>query len=139
MHPILRNVLAFLVGIIVGGAVNMGIIVLGGSILPPPPGVDVNDIASINAHIHEYSVIQLMVPFLAHSLGALVGAFLVAFLAVSRQMTSVLIIGGFNLIGGIMAVQMIPNAPVWFDVLDLLGAYIPMAWVGGKLGMRMKA
>ena len=29
--------------------------------------------------------------------------------------------------------MMIP-APAWFIALDLIVAYIPMAWIGGRLG-----
>ncbi len=136
MNPVLRNILAFLVGLLVGGMVNMTIIVLGGKLLPPPPGVDVNDVASINAHIHEYSVIQLMVPFLAHALGTLVGAFLATRIAASRQLVLSMAIGVLFLLGGIMAVRMIPNSPLWFTVLDLGLAYLPAAWLGHKLGTR---
>ena len=42
-------------------------------------------------------------------------------------------IGVFFLIGGTMSVFMLP-APVWFEILDLSLAYIPMGWLGGKLG-----
>jgi hypothetical protein len=136
MNPILRNVLAVIAGLILGGAVNMTLIMLGGKLMPPPPGVDVNDINSINAHIGEYSVMQLMTPFVAHALGTLVGAFVVSKLAASRQLTLAMVIGGFNLLGGIMAVRMIPNAPLWFDALDLVVAYLPMAWLGYKLAYR---
>lgn len=38
------------------------------------------------------------------------------------------VIGGFFLPGGITAANMIP-APLWFLVLDLGVAYIPMAWL----------
>jgi hypothetical protein len=133
MHPILRNILAILVGLVVGGSVNMGLILLGGTLLPPPPGVDVNDIASINAHIGEYTVWQLMTPFLAHALGVLVGAFLTAKIAVSGKLPLALIVGAFFLLGGIMAVRMIPDSPLWFSALDLVVAYLPMAWLGARL------
>lgn len=134
MNPILRNILAVLAGLMAGGLVNMGLILLGAALLPPPAGVDVNDVASINAHIHEYSFIQLLTPFLAHALGALAGGFVVARLAASRKvLLAVVLIGGLNLFGGIMAVRMIPNAPMWFDALDLIMAYLPMAWLGAKL------
>lgn len=136
MHPILRNILAVIVGLFVGGLVNMGLIMLGGSLIPPPPGVDVNDIVSINAHIHEYSFVQIMVPFFAHALGTLVGAFVAVKIAVSRKMMLALIIGAFNLLGGIMAVRMIPDSPMWFSTLDLVVAYIPMALLGWRLGSR---
>lgn len=42
------------------------------------------------------------------------------------------------MIGGIAAAFMIP-APAWFVVLDLAVAYLPMAWIGGKLGDRTVA
>lgn len=136
MNPTLRNILAVLAGLVAGGVVNMALIQLGGILMPPPEGVDVNDINSINAHIGEYSVAQLLAPFLAHALGALVGAFVAARLAVSRHMVLALLIGGLNLVGGAMAVSMIPNSPTWFNMLDLGVAYLPMAWLGGRLGMR---
>ncbi len=135
MNPILRNILAVIVGIVVGGIVNMGLIILGGKFLPPPAGVDVNDIASINAHIREYSVLQLLAPFIPHAAGVLVGAFLTAKLAATRHLAMAMIIGAVFLLGGIMAVTMVPNAPVWFSALDLVVAYLPMAWLGHRLAM----
>ncbi|MCI1752968.1 MAG: hypothetical protein LKM36_08915 [Flavobacteriales bacterium] len=135
MNPILRNILAVIVGIVVGGIVNMGLIILGGKFLPPPAGVDVNDIASINAHIREYSVLQLLAPFIAHAAGVLVGAFLTAKLAATRHLAMAMVIGAVFLLGGIMAVTMVPNAPVWFSALDLVVAYLPMAWLGHRLAM----
>jgi len=136
MNPILRNILAVIACILIGGAVNMGLILLGSSMLPPPAGVDVQDVASINAHIGEYSIAQLLSPFLAHALGTLAGAFVAAKVAASRQMALAMVIGGVNLLGGIMGVRMIPAAPLWFDVLDLGFAYLPMALLGGRLGSR---
>ena len=35
-----------------------------------------------------------------------------------------------------MAVSMIPNAPLWFDVLDLGFAYMPMAVLGLRLARK---
>ncbi len=98
--------------------------------------MDVNDIASINAHIREYSLLQLMAPFIAHAAGVLVGAFLTVKIAASRHMILALVIGAFFLLGGIMAVRMIPNSPLWFSALDLLVAYIPMAWLGYRLAAK---
>lgn len=137
MNPILRNILAVLAGLVIGGAVNMGILMLGMAILPPPPGVDIMDITSINAHIQEYSFVALMVPFLAHALGTLVGAFLVTKFAASRHLELAMIFNGVVfLVGGIDAVRQIPNAPLWFDILDLGVAYLPMAWLGYTLAGR---
>lgn len=136
MNPSLRNALAVICGLVVGGAVNMALIIFGGKWMPPPTGVDVNDINSINAHIGEYTVPQLMMPFLAHALGTLVGAFVAARLAFSRHLILAMIIGALFLVGGIMAVRMIPNSPTWFSALDLAVAYLPMAWLGATWGRK---
>jgi hypothetical protein len=41
-------------------------------------------------------------------------------------------IGLFFMIGGIIMVSMLPS-PLWFTILDLVGAYIPMGLLGGKI------
>ncbi len=43
----------------------------------------------------------------------------------------------FFLLGGITNVFLLP-APVWFAALDLIGAYIPMGWLGGKLAKSLR-
>jgi len=65
-------------------------------------------------------------------LAVLVGAFLAAKLGASHRMKLALGIGIFFLLGGIAAASMI-GGPVWFIVIDLLFAYIPMAYLGGML------
>jgi hypothetical protein len=136
MHPILRNLLALLAGLFIGGSLNMAVIVVGGMLFPPPEGVDVNDLASINAHIGDYSVLQLMVPLLAHALGTFIGALIVARFAASWQMPLALLVGLLFMAGGFMALQQIPDSPCWFAVADLGLAYIPMAWAGARSGRR---
>lgn len=47
MHPVLRNVLIVIGGLIIGSFVNMGIIMISGSIIPPPEGVDPSNMESL--------------------------------------------------------------------------------------------
>ncbi len=138
MNPILRNVLAVVAGIVLCMLVNGGIISLGSSIIQPPAGMNVNDMESIRANAHLFEPKHFIMPFLAHALGSLIGAFVAAIIAASRKMTFALVVGIVHLLGGIAAAFMIP-APVWFIALDLIGAYIPMALLGGKLGGGSKA
>ncbi len=135
------GIAAVIAGLVVGGSVNMGIILGGCAILPPPAGVDINKIETINAHIHEYSFVQLMNPFIAHAAGTLVGAFVAAVIAATARtrIVAASIIGVLSLAGGTMAVLMIPKAPMWFNTLDLTIAYIPMAWIGLRLGALVRA
>ena len=79
-----RNIIALVVGITIGMAVNMGIIMSSGQLIPPPEGVDVMDAASIKANLHLFEPKHFIMPFLAHALGTLVGAFIAAKIASSN-------------------------------------------------------
>ncbi|HSK71355.1 MAG TPA: hypothetical protein VK892_06645 [Pyrinomonadaceae bacterium] len=135
MNPIVRNILAVIVGVVACLLINGGIISLGSSLIPPPEGINVNDMESIKAYAHLFEPKHFIMPFFAHALGSLVGGLLAALIAASRKMTFALVVGFIHLLGGIAAAFLIP-APVWFIALDLVVAYVPMAWLGGKLVSR---
>ncbi len=130
MHPFLKSGLAVLAGIFVGGIVNFGIIILSSFIIPPPDGVDVSNIESIKANIHLYKPIHFLFPFLAHSLGTFSGAVLA--IKISKQTKIAYMVALVFLYGGISMVTQVPS-PMWFTVLDLGLAYIPMAWLATKM------
>jgi hypothetical protein len=132
MNPILKNILAVVAGIVLGGIANMAIIMVSGSVIPPPGGADVTTAEGLKASMHLFRPINFLFPFLAHAIGTFVGAFVAARFAASHQMKIAIGIGIFFLVGGIMNVFMLPS-PAWFTVLDLAGAYIPMGFIAGKL------
>ena len=135
MNKIVRNVLAVIMGIILGSIVNMGIIMLQGYFIALPEGVDVTNTESLQSSMHLFGHKHFIFPFLAHAIGTLVGAYLSARIAASHKMKFALGIGIFFLIGGVSMVFMMP-APVWFVLLDLSVAYIPMGWLSGKLATK---
>lgn len=137
MNPILRNVIAVLVAIPLGGAVNMGIIMLSGSIIPLPEGVNPEDMESIKANIYKFETIHFLMPFLAHAANAFVGALVAALLAATHKMRFAMGMAIFTLVGGIANAFMIP-APTWFIVADLTLAYLPMGFIAGKLASKDK-
>ena len=132
----LRNVLAVLAGIAIGGAVNTALIMLSPSLIPPPAGVDVNDAESLSRSMHLFEPRHFVMPFLAHALGTLAGAFVAYLIAATHKRPIALAIGVVFLFGGVAASFMIP-APAWFIALDLLLAYIPMAWLATRLGAQL--
>ena len=132
MNPIVKNILAVISGLILGSAVNMGIIMISGSIIPPPDGADVTTMEGLKESVHLFQPKHFIFPFLAHSLGTFAGAILTTLIAANHKMKFALVIGAFFLIGGIANIIMLPG-PTWFNVLDIVGAYIPVAWLGGKL------
>ena len=110
----------------------MGIIMLSGSVIPLPEGVDPTNVENLQQNLHLFTPKHFILPFLAHALGTLAGAFLAAKIAGSHKMKFALVVGTFFLAGGIANAIMLP-APVWFIVVDLAFAYVPMGWIGGKL------
>ncbi|MDB9775595.1 hypothetical protein OAB47_05115 [Vicingaceae bacterium] len=135
MKNLLRNILALLLGLFVGGTVNMGIITISGSIIPPPEGTDTTTMEGLKAAMELFEMKHFIFPFLAHAIGTLVGGLLASLIAASHQLKLALVIGAFFLIGGITMVLSVPS-PLWFTIIDLGLAYIPMAWIGWKITRR---
>ena len=136
MNPIIRNILAVIAGWIVGSAINMGLIQTGHTLLPIE-GLDPNDMDAYAAVMPTLGFKYFIFPFLAHALGTLAGAIVAGLLAVSHQMKFSLGIGALFLVGGIMVNYMLPG-PTWFAAADIILAYIPMAWIGGKIATHKK-
>ena len=137
MPQLLRNVLALLAGIAIGGGVNMALITLSPSLIPPPAGVDVNSAESLSKAMHLFEPRHFVMPFLAHALGTLAGALAAYLIAATYKAPMAYVIGAVFLCGGVAASFMIP-APAWFIALDLLAAYLPMAWLGVQIGSRLQ-
>jgi hypothetical protein len=132
MNPILRNILAVLGGLVLGSAVNMGIIMISGSVIAPPEGADMTSSEGLKASMHLFQPKHFLLPFLAHALGTFAGAWLASLVATTRKILFALGIGVFFLIGGLINVITLPS-PAWFTATDLMVAYLPMAWLAGKI------
>lgn len=137
MKTIIRNVLAVIVGFAAGSAVNMALILASPHVIPPPAGVDVSSAESMQASLHLYEARHFVFPFLAHALGTLAGALIAYVVAASHPAKLAYGIGALFLGGGITACFLIP-APAWFIMLDLVAAYLPMAWLATVLGHRLR-
>lgn len=135
MVRFLRMLLAVIVGFAVGSVVNMGLITISGSVIPPPAGADVTTMEGLKASLHLFEPRHFVFPFLAHALGTFAGALVAALLAPSRSVIPAYVVGGLFLLGGIAAAFMLP-APAWFNATDLLLAYVPGAWLAQRLAGR---
>ncbi|TGL58736.1 hypothetical protein [Leptospira sarikeiensis] len=135
MNSIIRNILSVILGFVIGSCVNMGLILISDKVIPPPTGADVTTLEGLKASIHLFQPKHFVFPFLAHALGTFIGAIAASVIAASHKIKFALVIGGLFFLGGLANVFMIPS-PVWFIVLDLVGAYIPMSILAGKLAVR---
>jgi len=132
MNPLVKNILAVVLGLIMGSIVNMGIIMISGSIIPPPQDADITTMEGLKSTMHLFEPKHFIFPFLAHALGTFIGAVVAAIIAANHKEKFALAIGAFFLIGGIANVSMLPS-PIWFSILDLGAAYIPMGFIAGRL------
>lgn len=137
MNPIVKNIIAVILGAVIGGVVNGIIITISPMLIPPPAGADVTTVEGLKASIHLFGPENYIMPFLAHALGTLVGAIIAALLAANNRMKLAMLVAALFLVGGIMNVFMLPAA-VWFCILDLAAAYLPMGWLGYKIATMIK-
>lgn len=135
MKPLLRNILAVLAGLITGSVVNMLLISVSSLIIPPPEGIDTSTMEGLKAALPLFGPEHFLMPFLAHALGTLTGAFITAWIAIRIRLILAMVIGCFFLAGGIMNVVLL-DSPLWFTLADLLLAYLPMAWLGYYLNSK---
>ena len=135
MKRIVRNILAIIIGWITGSIVNLGLIKAGHKIFPIKD-IDVNNMEALASVMLTLEFKYFIFPFLAHALGTLFGAIVASLIAASHKMKFSLSVGILFLIGGIMVNYMLPG-PTWFAVSDIILAYIPMAWLGGKIAFKL--
>ena len=119
MKPILRNILVTILALFVGSSVNMAFILVSSS-------------EGLKASLHLFEAKHFLFPFLAHAFGTLVAAILVAKLTVKNNKSLTYGVGFIFLIGGIANCYMLPT-PLWFIIVDLVFAYLPMSYLASKL------
>ncbi len=132
--------LAIALGLLAGFIVIVLAEGISGLIHPLPAEIDRTDTAAIETFMREQASAGM---FLGVLLGYLLGAFAGGFAAAwfeklpEKRLRAALITGAILMAFGLMNLFMLPH-PAWFWVSSLL-VYIPASWLGGKLGIRMKA
>ena len=134
MKAFLKNLGALFLGAVLGALVNSAIIWLQPYIVPLPQGYDPNDLEQIKVAMKSFHWTHFIMPFLAHGLGTLSGAYVTARLAGSRPLFMAMAISVIFLLGGIQMVLLLP-APLWFEIVDLTLAYLPMGWLAYYIGV----
>lgn len=133
MKNIFLNILSVITGMLIGSAVNMGILQIQGFFIPLPEGFDINNFAE---SIKLLEPRHFLLPFIAHALGTFIGSLIAALISQNKKFVMALIVGFLFLFGGITTIFMY-GGPIWFSFADLILAYIPMAWLGYKLSLKI--
>jgi hypothetical protein len=132
---ILRNILAVVIGLLIGNIVNGSIIMISPSVIPPPPGADYITEEGLKATMNMMEPKHFFMPWLAHALGTFAGALVAVLIATTHKKTFAYFIAGLFMLGGIYMVIILPS-PLWFTLSDLGLAYFPMALCAIKLGVK---
>jgi hypothetical protein len=127
-NPVVKNILAVILGLVGGSLLNMGILNIGSFMIPPPEGADLKTMEGLQASMHLMGPEHFLMPFLAHALGTFIGAWIARKITGGSQIIAPGIIALLFLIGGIANVVMLPS-PIWFSIVDLGFAYLPMAYL----------
>ncbi|WFB62273.1 hypothetical protein PZ892_11345 [Sphingobacterium sp. WM] len=135
MNAVIRNLLAVVLGIVVGSLVNMALVTISPMVIPPPEGIDVSTSEGLKAGMHLFEPKHFVFPFLAHALGTFVGALVAAWIAASKKFTFAMVIAVFFFLGGLASIIMLPS-PIWFTFVDLVFAYFPMAYFAKNIVSR---
>lgn len=127
-----RNILGILLGVFIGGLVNMALLNGLMYLIPPPEGYILGNIDSLKEFIGTFEFKHFIPPFLAHALRTFVGAFVATKIVFDKTIVFPLIVGLFFFIGGITMVYELKETPLWFSIVDLCFAYFPMVLMGWK-------
>jgi hypothetical protein len=133
---ILKRTSIIFISIFSGAMLNSAIINLSDKVIPPPNGFLLKSIEGLNAAMPHMEPKHFIFPFFAHALGTLVSAILISRFLKTQQLIFSMMAGLLFLMGGVSMVVMLPKTPIWFVLLDLIVAYIPMAYLGYKLAFR---
>lgn len=130
----MKSILLSILGLFIGAVTNGLIVQLGTQLIAAPAGQDLSTEKGLAAAMANMQPIHFLFPFLAHAIGTFLGAFFVSKMKVERSLIHAMAIGFAFLAGGIMMVISLPETPLWFILLDLILAYLPMAYLGYRLG-----
>lgn len=132
---LILNVLGFIVGLFSGAYVNGLIVSISSLIIPPPKGANLQTLEGLKEAMQLMEAKHFIMPFLAHAVGTFIGAWICVAIARTHLFNLAFTIGFLFLLGGMYMVYLLPS-PLWFNLLDLVIAYFPMAYFGAFLSFR---
>ena len=126
----MRDIMAVLVGWVVGMAANMAFVFLNVALYPKPDGVTFDDKEGFAAYIETLPMTAFLIVLVAHLSQAFFGGLAAAKISKKRPTTVAMIVGVLSLIGGYINMQSIP-LPTWMWIEMPL--YLVFAWLAAYL------
>ena len=133
----IRNIIAVVVGVIVGMVFNMAVVILNTAVLfPVPEGFNWNDPDAVGAYFTDLPLTAFLVVLVAHLGQAFFGGLVAALISRNAAMTVAMIIGVLSMLAGIANMMMVPN-PAWMWIEVPL--YLVAAWFAGRIVLAVKS
>ncbi|MCH2160424.1 MAG: hypothetical protein MK085_00980 [Phycisphaerales bacterium] len=127
----IRNILAVILGIIVGMIFNMAVVILNTAVLyPVPEGFDWNDTEKVAEYFSGLPLTAFLVVLVAHLGQAFFGGLVAAAISRNAAMTVAMIVGVLSMLFGIANMMMMPN-PAWMWIEVPL--YLLAAWLAARI------
>jgi len=133
---LLRNVIAVIIGIIAGMALNMGILEINSLAYPIPEGLDIKVPAQLQNYLDTLPAPAFLLAMAAHLAQSFGGGWIAARLGSSRPMLLAMIVGAVSLAGGVMMMTMV-KGPAWMAIE--LPLYLVVAWLAGNIEQKRRA
>lgn len=128
MNPVVRSILAVIIGMLVAFVLIGLVQAIGMRIYPPPPGMDPTDVESIKAAMAQRPLAALLFVLLSYTTGSVAGGWVAARLAPKAKMTHAMIVAALLFGAGLRNLMTIPH-PTWFAVVSS-AIYWLSAWSG---------
>ncbi len=127
---LILEVITFIIALFSGASLNEFIVKMGPKLIPPPHGADFTTQAGL---IHSMKIMEpkhFIAPFLAHALGTLLTSIILVLAVKNLKRLKIYLITSSSLffLGGAYMVYLLPS-PMWFNSIDLILAYFPMAYI----------
>jgi len=132
---ILRQILAVVVGLIVG---SIGITIvenIGHQLYPPPAGTDSNNREALKEYVGKAPFMALFFIIIAYALAAFVSGFTATKISNSGKHTAAVICGSIFLLITIYMMVSLPT-PIWFWILGILVWTLVLA--GSQFALKTK-
>lgn len=131
MQPVLRSVLAVIVGVVAGGVLISRVEMLNSRFYPMPAGLNPNDSTAMASYIRDLPAAAFGGVLAGWAIGTFCGAWIAAQIARRKPIVHGAVIGAVFLILGIVNMVMLPH-PIWVWVCSII-IFIGCGYAGGRL------
>lgn len=128
----IRKILAVVFGVVVAVVLIVVGEMLGHSVYPAPPDLDVDDVEALRAYVIGAPIGASLLVMGAWLVATLGGGLLACIISRETPLIYSAIVGGLVLVGTIINLMSIPH-PLWFSITSVLGI-VAMIFVTGRLG-----